>query len=86
MTKTAVVVFNLGGRGGLEEAGLARARRRGAVRGPVLRGLCRHAVVAAGNSGESKLRPSIERHAESEDPMLREHANWALARLDSLES
>ncbi len=70
----------------LDEDTFARATRRSALRRPGLRGLIRNALVAAGNSGESKLRPSIERHAESEDPMLREHASWALARLDSLES
>jgi epoxyqueuosine reductase len=44
--------------------------------------LRRNALVAAGNSGEESLAPLVERHARSDDPLVAEHARWALARLE----
>jgi len=44
--------------------------------------LRRNALVAAGNLRTEELRPALEAHAESEDALLREHAAWALDRLD----
>jgi epoxyqueuosine reductase len=43
--------------------------------------LRRNALVALGNTGLPEHRPLAERYAESDDPLLREHAEWALARL-----
>ncbi len=43
--------------------------------------LRRNALVATGNSGDAELRPTVGRYAENGDPMLREHAEWALERL-----
>ena len=44
--------------------------------------LRRNALVAVGNSGDPALRELAEPFAEGEDPLLREHAVWAIARLD----
>jgi epoxyqueuosine reductase len=46
------------------------------------RWLRRNALVAAGNVGGETERPAVERYAQSDDELLREHAEWALARLD----
>jgi epoxyqueuosine reductase len=43
--------------------------------------LRRNALVALGNNGEPEHRPTLERYANSDDPMLREHAAWALTSL-----
>jgi epoxyqueuosine reductase len=43
--------------------------------------LRRNALVAVGNNGEPQHRALLERYANSDDPMLREHASWALTRL-----
>jgi len=43
--------------------------------------LRRNALVAAGNSGDASLSDAVARYAEDDDPLLREHADWALARL-----
>jgi epoxyqueuosine reductase len=51
---------------------LKRARRRG---------LLRNVAVALGNSGDSSRKPVLETLARDEDPLVREHALWALRRL-----
>jgi len=59
-----------------------RAAARGtALRRTGYRGLVRNALVAAGNSGDASLVPSVRRHLDGADPMLAEHARWALERL-----
>jgi epoxyqueuosine reductase len=45
------------------------------------RWLRRNALVAAGNVGGEAERPHVAAHAEGEDDVLREHAEWALARM-----
>src|SRR5918994_382253 len=45
------------------------------------RWLRRNALVAAGNVGTSELEPSVRRYAEDQDPILRDAAEWALARI-----
>jgi epoxyqueuosine reductase len=46
------------------------------------RWLRRNALVAAGNVGGPAERDAVARHAEGEDELLREHARWALERID----
>ncbi|MDQ3668806.1 MAG: epoxyqueuosine reductase, partial [Actinomycetota bacterium] len=43
--------------------------------------LRRNALVAAGNSMQADLADAVGRYAEDPDPLLREHAEWALSRL-----
>ena len=68
----------------LDEAGFQLATRGTALRRTRYRGLVRNALVAAGNAGDLALRPAVARFAESEDELLREHACWALGRMDRL--
>jgi epoxyqueuosine reductase len=51
---------------------LRRARRAG---------LARNAAVALGNRGEPASEPALERASDDPDPIVREHAAWALGRL-----
>jgi epoxyqueuosine reductase len=46
------------------------------------RWLRRNALVALGNVGGAEHRHVVESDVESDDEMLREHAAWALARMD----
>lgn len=48
-----------------------------------LAGLKRNAAAAMGNRGEERYRPALEaaRDDETEDPMVREQAAWALERI-----
>jgi len=66
----------------LDEESFAEATRRNALRRPGLRGLIRNALVAAGNAKDARLRSLVERYVRHDDPMLREHAVWALERID----
>ncbi len=66
----------------LDQEAFAKSARRSALKRSGHRGLMRNALVAAGNAGDPRLRPLIEAHARGEDPLLREHAQWALAQLD----
>jgi epoxyqueuosine reductase len=47
------------------------------------RGFLRNCLVAAGNSKRQELRAEIQRHLNSDDEMIREHAQWALEQLDN---
>jgi len=65
----------------LDEESWRRATRRTALRRAGRRGLLRNALVAAGNSGDPALIPAVRRHALGDDPLLADHATWALGRL-----
>ena len=45
------------------------------------RGWLRNLAVAIGNSGDERFVPWLERAAQHSDPVVREHAAWALERL-----
>jgi len=51
---------------------MKRARRRG---------LARNAAVALGNAGTAEDIPALEAALAHDEPLVREHAVWALARL-----
>ena len=44
--------------------------------------LRRNALVALGNTGDAADAELAERYAAGVDPLLREHAEWALERLE----
>jgi epoxyqueuosine reductase len=46
-------------------------------------GLLRNLCVGMGNSGRSSLLPTLMRCFESESALVREHAAWAIGRLDA---
>jgi epoxyqueuosine reductase len=49
------------------------------------RGWLRNLCVAMGNSGDSGSVPWLECACEHPDPIVREHAEWALERLRAQE-
>jgi epoxyqueuosine reductase len=51
-----------------------------------LRGLKRNATVVLGNVGTAEDVEVLERAIEDEEPLVREHAQWALARLKHIAS
>jgi epoxyqueuosine reductase len=52
---------------------------------PVLRckrrGYLRNVAVALGNSGDSAALPALEKAVQDNEPLIREHAVWALERI-----
>jgi epoxyqueuosine reductase len=64
----------------------ADAFRERFLRSPIKRakrrGLLRNVAVALGNSGDVSKRPILERLAADGDPLIREHALWAIDRLN----
>jgi epoxyqueuosine reductase len=67
----------------LDEETWRDATRKTALRRTRYRGLIRNALVAAGNARDTSLVKSIRRHLESDDPLIAEHARWALAQLSA---
>ena len=49
-----------------------------------LSGLRRNAVIAMGNSGDRKFVPTLNKLLEDSDPVIAEHARWAVARLGQI--
>ena len=52
------------------------------VRRTKLSGLSRNAVIAMGNSGDKKFVPTLRKLSEDPDPVVAEHARWAVATLE----
>lgn len=61
--------------------GYRRQFRHSAVKRAKYQGLLRNVAVAMGNSGNAGFRPILEQLAAGDDPVVAEHAGWALARL-----
>jgi len=69
-----------------EMADLGEEAFRGMFRGtPVTRarysGFLRNVAIAMGNQGRPEYRPALERLAAGSDPLVAEHARWALEQL-----
>jgi epoxyqueuosine reductase len=45
------------------------------------RGILRNVCVALGNSGNAGALPALERAANDHEPLIREHAAWAIGRI-----
>jgi epoxyqueuosine reductase len=52
------------------------------VRRAKLSGLRRNAVIAMGNSGNTKFAPTLKKLSDDSDPVVAEHARWAAATLE----
>jgi epoxyqueuosine reductase len=66
----------------LDEASFRERFRRSPVKRARRRGFLRNVAVALGNAGEPGHRLVLEELRRDEDPVVREHAAWALRRLD----
>jgi epoxyqueuosine reductase len=73
---------NLAELAGLDEVAFRDRFRRSPVKRAKRRGLLRNVAIALGNAGVAGHRPALERLAGDEDPVVREHAVWALRRLE----
>ena len=69
----------------LSEAEFHALFRRSPVKRARYRGMLRNAAIAMGNSGEQRFRPTLQKLSELPEPIVQEHARWALARLEGTE-
>jgi epoxyqueuosine reductase len=66
---------------GLSEEEFRRVFRKSPVKRIKRRGLLRNVCVALGNTGTAADVPALERAARDAEPLVREHAEWALGRI-----
>ncbi len=74
---------DLGELAALDEEAFRRRFRKSPLKRAKRRGLLRNVAVALGNAADPARRPVLERLAADADPVVREHARWALGRLDA---
>jgi len=65
----------------MTESDFRRAFAHSPIKRTKYRGWLRNLCVAMGNSGEVRLVPKLKELAAHADPIVREHAEWALSRL-----
>jgi len=66
----------------LDDAGFKRRFAGTPILRTKRRGLLRNVCVALGNVGNATARPALERAAQDPEPLIAEHARWALDRID----
>ena len=66
---------------GLSAADFRDRYRKTAVSRAKYGGFLRNVAIAMGNSGRQEFRDALGRLAESDDPVVAEHARWGLARI-----
>jgi epoxyqueuosine reductase len=65
----------------LDEAAFERRFAGTPIRRAKRRGLLRNVCVALGNCGDEKALPALERAATEPEPLVAEHARWAITRI-----
>jgi epoxyqueuosine reductase len=80
VARPGLVAPDLGELARLDGPAFAARFRRSPVKRAKRRGLLRNVAVALGNSAEPGHEAALERLADDEDEVVREHARWALAR------
>jgi epoxyqueuosine reductase len=66
---------------GLDDAGFRELFSGSPIKRIGVNRMIRNCLIAAGNSGDPVLRPSVERHLTNEDPVVADAARWAIERL-----
>lgn len=71
---------------GMDEEQYSERYRDTALSRPKRDGMLRNLCVGLGNSEDPEARPTLERCAGDDSPLVREHAEWALRRLASADA
>ena len=79
--RSGLVAPDLDALAALDDEEFRRRFRGSPVKRAKRRGLLRNVAVAMANSGDRRHLPALARLAEDEDPLVREHAEWARRRL-----
>ena len=67
----------------LDDAGFRRRFAGTPILRAKRRGLLRNVCVALGNAGDVRALPALRRAAMDHEPLVAEHARWAVRRLES---
>jgi epoxyqueuosine reductase len=67
----------------LDEAGFQRRFAGTPIRRAKRRGLLRNVCVALGNAGDESALPALKRAAADAEPLIAEHAAWAIERISA---
>ncbi len=67
----------------LDEAGFQQRFAGTPIRRAKRRGLLRNVCVALGNCGDEEALPALERAAADAEPLVAEHARWAIAQIQA---
>jgi epoxyqueuosine reductase len=67
----------------LDEAGFERRFAGSPIRRVKRRGLLRNVCVALGNGADATSLPALERAAADAEPLVAEHAQWAIGRVQA---
>ena len=65
----------------MQQQEFSRVFRGSPVKRAKLSGLRRNAVIAMGNSGDQKFVPTLKKLSKDPDPIVAQHARWALHKL-----
>lgn len=65
----------------LDDGGFRERFRHSPIPRTKRRGLLRNVCIALGNSGRTEVIPELEKALSDPEPLVREHAAWALAQL-----
>jgi hypothetical protein len=68
----------------LSEEDFRRVFQKSPIKRVKYRGWLRNICVAMGNSGNSKFLPQLQSLHEHHDPIVREHAGWAIAQIEKM--
>ncbi len=68
---------------GLDEAGFKRRFAGTPIMRTKRRGLLRNVCVALGNVGDERALPALQRAASDVEPLIAEHARWAMDRIEA---
>jgi epoxyqueuosine reductase len=75
---------SLGSFSGLGSGEFSERFRRSPIKRTKRKGFLRNVLVAMGNSGDKSLIPIIEEYLSDSEPLVREHAEWALRKLGAV--
>ena len=67
----------------LDDAGFKRRFAGTPVLRTKRRGLLRNVSVALGNVGDTAALPALERAAADPEPLIAEHARWAIGQIEA---
>jgi epoxyqueuosine reductase len=66
----------------MDEAAYRETFRGSPIKRAKFTGLRRNLAIAMGNSGNTAFVPALEKMAADADPVIAEHARWALRQLE----